>query len=212
MMTLVLAGIAAAGTTWWLVRRGPHRQALVLYGNVDLRQVELAFNNNERIAAVLVQEGDRVKRGQLLARLDARPAGAAGRRGRGHRRRTASGRRKIAQWQPPARDRGSSGECRLGRAAELNARGQYERRKMLAVNSIVSQQDLENAKAALDVAEAKLAVVRRYSTWPLPDRARKTSVRPRPSYAPTRRRRLSCARNSPMPSSSPRWMPSSARD
>ena len=72
MMTLVLAGVAAAGATWWLVSRGPHRQDLVLYGNVDLRQVELAFNNNERIAAVLVQEGDRVKRGQLLARLDAR--------------------------------------------------------------------------------------------------------------------------------------------
>ena len=72
MMTLVLAGVAAAGATWWLVSRGPHRQDLVLYGNVDLRQVELAFNNNERIAAVLVQEGDRVKRGQLLARVDAR--------------------------------------------------------------------------------------------------------------------------------------------
>ena len=71
MMTLVLAGVAAAGATWWLVSRGPHRQDLVLYGNVDLRQVELAFNNNERIAAVLVQEGDRVKRGQVLARLDA---------------------------------------------------------------------------------------------------------------------------------------------
>jgi HlyD family secretion protein len=42
----------------------------VLYRNVDLRQVELAFNNSERIAAVLVQEGDRVQRGQVLARLD----------------------------------------------------------------------------------------------------------------------------------------------
>src|ERR1700733_7860541 len=43
---------------------------LVFYGNVDLRQVELAFNNSERIAEVLVQEGDRVRRGQILARLD----------------------------------------------------------------------------------------------------------------------------------------------
>src|ERR1700733_1354632 len=43
---------------------------LVFYGNVDLRQVELAFNNSERIAEVLVQEGDRVRRGQILARLE----------------------------------------------------------------------------------------------------------------------------------------------
>src|SRR5256885_5774702 len=65
---LVLAG----GLIWWLSQRAHEAPELVLYGNVDLRQVELAFNNNERIAAVLVQEGDRVKRGQLLARVDAR--------------------------------------------------------------------------------------------------------------------------------------------
>ena len=34
-------------------------QELVLYENVDLRQVELPFNSSERIAAVLVQEGGR---------------------------------------------------------------------------------------------------------------------------------------------------------
>src|SRR5271167_3365566 len=65
--SLVLAG---AAVTWWLVRRDPPPRDLVLYGDVDLRQVDLAFNDSERIAAVLVQEGDRVKRGQLLARLD----------------------------------------------------------------------------------------------------------------------------------------------
>ena len=44
------------------VRRS-RRTQLVLYGNVDLRQVDLAFNGSERIAAVLVQEGDRVHKG-----------------------------------------------------------------------------------------------------------------------------------------------------
>jgi HlyD family secretion protein len=66
MTILVLAGIAMAGPTWWLAGRGEAARELVLYGNVDLRQVALAFNNNERIATVLVQEGDRVQRGQVL--------------------------------------------------------------------------------------------------------------------------------------------------
>jgi membrane fusion protein PltH len=70
MMILALAGITAAGATWWLTGRGGRERDLVLYGNMDLRQVELAFNHSERIAAVLVQEGDRVQRGQVLARLD----------------------------------------------------------------------------------------------------------------------------------------------
>src|SRR5437660_58689 len=66
---LVVAG-AAASVPWWLAHRHKTAQELVLYGNVDLRQVQLAFNNSERIAEVLVQEGDRVRKGDLVARLD----------------------------------------------------------------------------------------------------------------------------------------------
>jgi HlyD family secretion protein len=157
-VTLVLVGIAVAGTTWWLVRRGPHRQDLVLYGNVDLRQVELAFNNNERIAAVLVQEGDRVKRGQILARLITNrlepqvaqaEALAAAQREAVARLHNGSRPQEIAEAQA---------NVESAKADAINARGQHERRKTLAANSIVSRQDLENAKAALDVANAKLAV------------------------------------------------------
>ncbi len=149
--------LGVAGATWWLVSRGPHQQDLVLYGNVDLRQVELAFNNNERIAAVLVQEGDRVKRGQLLARLDARrlepqveeaEATAAAQHQVVERLHNGSRPQEIAE---------ARANVESARADAINARGQYERRKTLAANSIVSQQDLENAKTALDVAEARLA-------------------------------------------------------
>src|SRR5271167_4626851 len=151
----------ASGVTWWLVGRHPARQGLVLYGDVDLRQVELAFNNSERIDAVLVQEGDRVKRGQVLARLDTgrlepqvaqAEATAAAQRQAVERLRNGSRPQEIAQ----ARANVESAE-----ADATNARGQYVRRKTLAENAIVSQQDLENAKAALDVAEAKLAVNRK---------------------------------------------------
>ena len=43
---------------------------LTLYGNVDIREVQLAFNDSGRVTSVLVQEGSRVKSGQLLATLD----------------------------------------------------------------------------------------------------------------------------------------------
>src|SRR5688572_31662469 len=67
---VVVLAFIAAGWFWWSARHDDDAKELVLYGNVDLRQVELAFNNSERIAAVLVQEGERVRKGQLLARLD----------------------------------------------------------------------------------------------------------------------------------------------
>ncbi len=43
---------------------------LQLYGNLDLRQVNLAFNGNERIETVLVWEGDRVEKGQVVGALE----------------------------------------------------------------------------------------------------------------------------------------------
>jgi HlyD family secretion protein len=155
---LALAGITAIGAIWWFERHDPTHRDLVLYGNVDLRQVDLAFNNNERIAAVLVQEGDRVKRGEVLARLDASrlqpqvdeaASTAAAQREVVERLRNGSRPQEIAQ----ARANVQSAE-----ADAANDRRQYERLKTLAANSIVSEQDLDNAKDALDVAEAKLAV------------------------------------------------------
>src|SRR6516162_6673302 len=70
IVTLLVVAAAAGGAWWWFTYRKPPAEELKLYGNVDLRQVQLAFNNNERIVAVLVQEGDRVSKGQVLARLD----------------------------------------------------------------------------------------------------------------------------------------------
>ena len=154
--------LAAAGvTTCWLIGRKSTQRELVLYGDVDLRQVELAFNNSERIAAVLVQEGDRVKRGEVLARLDdsrlepqvaEAEASAAAQREVGARLRNGSRPQEIAE---------ARANVESSAADAANARGQYERRKTLAENAVVSQQDLENARAALDVAEAKLAVNRK---------------------------------------------------
>src|ERR1700681_1092186 len=66
---LVVLGLAG-GLAWWLGKRRNAPGELPPNGNVALRQVALAFNGNERIAAVLVQEGDRVREGQVLARLD----------------------------------------------------------------------------------------------------------------------------------------------
>jgi HlyD family secretion protein len=159
---LVVASVvlvsAAASATWWLVGRDSRQRELVLYGDVDLRQVELAFNNNERIAAVLVQEGDRVKRGQILARLDTSrlepqvaqaEALAAAQREAVERLHNGSRPQEIAE---------ARANVESAQADAINARGQYERRETLAANSVLSQQDLENAKAAVDVAEAKLAM------------------------------------------------------
>lgn len=71
---IVLALVVAIGIGAALWRgTEPAGEVLTLYGNVDIRQVELAFRVGGRIDALLVDEGDAVEAGQVLARLDPKP-------------------------------------------------------------------------------------------------------------------------------------------
>ena len=57
-LIIAIVILAAAGVTaWWLIGRKSTQRELVLYGDVDLRQVELAFNNSERIAGCSCRRG-----------------------------------------------------------------------------------------------------------------------------------------------------------
>lgn len=76
MKKIIIAGIVVmvvivAITTYWVMNKDEDSvNELTLYGNVDIRQVSLAFEGSGRIKALNVQEGDRVQEGQVLAVLD----------------------------------------------------------------------------------------------------------------------------------------------
>ena len=70
---IVLAVVVAAvifGVRWKKNHEGFNADGILkIYGSVDIRDANLAFIEQERIAEVLVEEGDRVEAGQVLARL-----------------------------------------------------------------------------------------------------------------------------------------------
>src|SRR4051812_13543275 len=70
IIAAVAIAAAASVAVWYASRPDGASQQLVLYGNVDLRQVALAFNRVERIASVAAEEGQQVRAGQVLAELD----------------------------------------------------------------------------------------------------------------------------------------------
>lgn len=67
--TLLLIMIIAAGCS----DQGEKKEAtgsLTLYGNVDIREVQLAFQDTGRILNLAVDEGAKVSKGQVVAELD----------------------------------------------------------------------------------------------------------------------------------------------
>ncbi|EIP96535.1 multidrug resistance efflux pump [Opitutaceae bacterium TAV1] len=72
---LLLLLVAVAGLAWFFrLRPAPARDGvLTLYGNVDIREVNLGFRVAGRVTEVLHDEGDAIAAGAVLARLDAGP-------------------------------------------------------------------------------------------------------------------------------------------
>ena len=129
----VLTTVGAA--TWYTRHRnGAGNGNLTLYGNVDIRQVQLAFNSAERIAQMLAKEGVHVKKGQLLATLD-----------------TASLREQVRKAQADAE---------AARINADNAASNYRRAKQLAAQHFIARQQADNALAASDAAQAALKAAR----------------------------------------------------
>ncbi len=161
VIPLIVAVAVAAGLVWWLTRREIEPRELILYGNVDLRQVQLSFNNSERIAAVLVHEGEHVRQGQVLARLDTRrlePQVAQADAEVAAQRQVVL---RLLNGSRPEEIDQARANVASARANVAKAKSNYERLKNAAEISAgraVRQQDVDDAKAALDVAEATLAV------------------------------------------------------
>ncbi len=76
MRKLAVAAIALVlvAVGWlWIQRHNGGEPTLRLYGNVDIREVQLNFRQPGRIAAMAFEEGDRVKAGAAMAVLDDGP-------------------------------------------------------------------------------------------------------------------------------------------
>jgi len=156
---VILAIGIGLGWLWRSSQKDPNQ--LVLYGNVDLRQVELSFNNNERIVEVLVQEGDRVTRGQVLARLDTsrlKPQAAAVEADMESQQAVVQ---KLLDGSRPEEVAQARYNVASAKADVIHAQQQWIQLTDLAkltTGKAISQQDIDSAKAALDMARARLAV------------------------------------------------------
>src|SRR5271166_1336405 len=163
IVVVLAAAIVVGALLWWSFARRPSSHELILYGNVDLREVELPFNGTERIAAVLAQEGDHVKQGQLLARLETRRLAPQVARAEADLAAQQHAVDRLHNGNRPEEIAQARANVDAAAADAENARAQYARLTALSASSTgraVSRQDLDSAKSVLDTAEARLAMNR----------------------------------------------------
>ena len=138
-----------------------------LNGRIEAASVDLGPKVSGRVVEVKVREGDRVKAGDLLVRLDlGETAVAVEREAAGVRSATA----RAEDLQEGSRDEevaAAEAEVRDKRAVVHGAETESERQKFLLSRKVGTQRDsdraqieLARARAALQAAEEKLALVR----------------------------------------------------
>ncbi|MBP3730651.1 MAG: efflux RND transporter periplasmic adaptor subunit [Mailhella sp.] len=160
MKKLILLFLAAAISVWgWQYmktqQQTEHSTEIRLYGNVDIRQISLAFELSGRITDMFAEEGDAVKKGQSLASLDVRTLELQAEK-------TAA--EIAAQEQLLLKLRNGSRIEEIARAEaaletaqaslEQAVRNEQRLTKLRRQNS-VSQMDLETAQTALRVARGQ---------------------------------------------------------
>lgn len=158
---LVLAGLGLAA--WWLLRDRPDPDRIVLHGNVDLRQVSLAFNGSERIAELLVEEGDRVTPGQSLGRLDTRTLELRAQQGDAEFASRREALERLKRGNRPEEIAQAKAQVAAAEADAELARQQLERLQGIRAGTAgraVSQQDLDAAQSQHKVALAHLQAAR----------------------------------------------------
>src|SRR5580700_7429507 len=154
VIVLVLAAAAAAVYAFRGVGRAPDNR-IVVSGNIELTEVNIAFKTAGRLIERTVDEGDRVTKGQVIARLDRDQL--------------------VAQRSRESAGYGSS-ESQLAQAETSLAwqratmAGDIEQRRADVASNQAKLQELQNGSRPQEKQEARAAVESAQSEY---DRAKK---------------------------------------
>ncbi len=159
LIPVIVILLALAGGAWWWFSQGTLASTeIVLHGNVEMRDVSLAFNDAGRIDRILVEEGAKVKKGDVIATLDTSrlmpllaqaEAQVAAQTAALNKLKAGSRPEEVAQVKATAA---------AAHADATNAALGYERARMLSsggASSSVTASQLDTAKAVSDAASAK---------------------------------------------------------
>lgn len=157
-LILILLVLAACGFFWWWEQEKSleEKQTLTLYGNVDIRQVNLGFRVYGKLAQLFVDEGDTIKPGDVLGRLDDEPYRDQINQATAHVESLDAAYRLKLNGNRPQEIEQALAQVYEQVVVVENARILLQRANELVKTKGIALQDRDNADASLKEAEAKL--------------------------------------------------------
>jgi len=136
-LIILIVLLAVTGTGYYFYNKEKFhekQERQILYGNVDIRDVALGFRVSGRIKTLYYEEGDQIRKGNLLAELD-----------------KEAFKEDVALYKA---------ELAANKAILHNAQKVYKRREKLVKIGAVSQGAYDDAIAARDEAKARLQIAK----------------------------------------------------
>ncbi len=161
LVLLVIAVLAAIGyAVWTHIVEEEQANSLTLYGNVDIREVELAFRVSGRLQSMRYDEGDTVEAGELLAELDAEPYQEALAVAQARVAQAGAQVDKFKAGSRPQEVARAQAGVNQAQAAYANAESEYQRVSGLLETGASSVKARDAAQAGRDQAAASLDAAR----------------------------------------------------
>ncbi|MFP5594945.1 secretion protein HlyD [Kluyvera sp. 142486] len=153
LVVVVIVALIGGGTWWYQSRQN---NGLTLYGNVDIRTVNMSFRVGGRLQSLAVDEGDAIKQGQSLGELDKAPFENALMQAKANVA-TAQAQYDLMMAGYRAEEIAQAAAAvKQAQAAYDYAQSFLQRQQGLWSKRLLSANDLENAKSSRDQALATL--------------------------------------------------------
>ena len=150
----VLALALAGALAFWLLRDKGQQDALRLYGNVDIREVQLAFRQPGRLMQMAFDEGDAVTAGALLATLDDQPYRDALAAAQAQVQVAQAELAKLRSGLRPQEITQAREALKQAQASATEAERNFQRQSGLLASGASSQRTVDAARTARDRAAA----------------------------------------------------------
>nr|WP_320012593.1 HlyD family efflux transporter periplasmic adaptor subunit [uncultured Desulfobulbus sp.] len=135
---------------------GENDKEINLFGNVDIREVQLAFEDGGRVARLLVDEGEEVAANQVVAELDATRYALEVERLSSLVDAQKEVVAKLEQGSRPQEIAKARAGLDSAKASLKEARLYLDRVQVLRVTNRISQQEVDSAKAKVETLEASV--------------------------------------------------------